>query len=142
MASRRLRLVALIGLVAVAVAATLTFAFSGGSNSVSTSLPPGLPVLHLADANGTLVALDRRRQVAVFRISCGWHVTPITYAKTKLEPGLYRVSLHNVAFNVGSLANWERIVLRSGWSGLIQLEPDPVRPFISNRASADCSPAS
>jgi hypothetical protein len=119
---------------AVAVGVTLpsTWRTTGAASA------PGRPVLlHDAVARGTLVAVNRRTNVAEFRIWCGWH-TAHGRATTKLPPGLYRVRLRGATFNVEagvnanvpgsgvanyeSLSTWEQTEgRRPGWHAWMSL---------------------
>jgi hypothetical protein len=138
----------------VALAAGLTSALRPAAERArfgSTSIPSNLPRLRDAVALGTLVALDRRTDVAEFRISCGWHATQIGRATTKLRPGLFRVPLHSFGFNVEtypagpesgvanavSLSTWERWTSSSGWKGALYLYPGPTKRWITDGGTTD-----
>jgi hypothetical protein len=94
-------------------------------------IPAAVPALHNAVALGTLVAIDRSKKLAEFRVKCGWYTEP----KRKVHHGLWKVSLHGLAFewesypngpasgiaHTESLSDWERVAVRRGWSGSLHL---------------------
>jgi len=129
---RRISVVAAL-LVVVAVAVPL----AGSLRPSGATFKPARPiVLRNAVALGTLVSINRRTDVAEFRISCGWHATRSGRATTKVPPVLYRVLLRRAAFTVESgvnpripgsgfatdpsLSAWERWE-RPGWRASLRL---------------------
>jgi hypothetical protein len=121
------------------------------------SIPSTVPALRGAVALGTLVALDPKAEVAEFRIRCGWYAgrgkptdPQATIAVRKLRPGLWKVPLRGVVFNVEtspngpasgvahptSLNGWERYVTRSGWTGSLWLASGS-KPSLSDGPTTD-----
>lgn len=101
-----------------------------------------VPELRGAVAVGTLTALDPKSAVAEFRIRCGWYAARGKPAdrdawvpKRKVHPGLWKVVLRGVWFNMETYPNgpasgianhvtlrdWERYSARVGWSGSLFL---------------------
>ena len=99
-----------------------------------------------AVALGTFVSLDRRRAVATFRISCGWH-TRGWHATTRVRPGLYTVSLRGGLFNVSDpydaadeikLSSWERRYSHSRWGpASIRVGSERSGPYLSTGPTTD-----
>ncbi len=100
------------------------------------AIPANVPVLRGAvTALATLVRIDPKASEGEFRTGCGWYTklqatTHYVIPKSKLRPGLWRVSLRGIEFDLNSAAGkaygytqavsratWERHVRLYGWSG-------------------------
>ncbi len=152
-ARRRARRRYLLLLVAIAVVAVVA-AFVSGTFRQSGAAPASAPPERLSNAValGTLVSLDLRKGVGVFRISCGWH-TKDWHATTRVQPGLYSVSLRGGRFNVEivdpsgppgngvaheeNLATWERWDARPGWTASLYLGWASRTPYFSDGPTTD-----
>lgn len=132
-ANRRMRRrrAAIVGALAVAaVAAGIAVALrsrAGAEDAGSASSWSSLPILRGADAFVTLVAIDRRADVAEFRVSCGvltkyanqaGLVPARKLALARVQPGLYRVPLRGGTLYVSSYAETP--------SGLVPSHANPV----------------
>ena len=106
---------------------------------------PRVPTLRNAAALGVLVRIDEPRQVAEFRISCGWYYSP----KERVRSGLWKVDLRHLSVgeesnpanmaaghvNTVSLKSWEHWAALRGWSGTLSLrERDG---YLSNGPTTD-----
>jgi hypothetical protein len=105
--TRRRRTAIAVALTVAAVAAGIRVA-----HRPTPSLPPSrssVPTLRGVDAFVTLVAIDRRTDVAEFRVKCGVFTAYASrsgdiprgkLAQARVQPGLYRVPLRGGYFNL------------------------------------------
>jgi hypothetical protein len=149
-------------LVAAALAAGIAIALRSptGARDVDSAPWSNLPTLRGADAFVTLVAIDKRADVAEFRVRCGvftkyanqdGEVPAGKLAAARVQPGLYRVPLRGGTFdratfmqtpsgpvptnpNYLTLTTWERWT-HSGWKA--SLRSGSTGPFLSDGATTD-----
>jgi hypothetical protein len=136
---------------AVLLLLTMTTSVLAANRVPTRSIPSTVPTLRGAVALGTLVALDSKADVAEFRIRCGWYARRgkpseqlATVPLRKIRPGLWKVFLRGLSFNMESYPNgpasgiahttslnvWERYAARFGWRGTVFLATGWSGPFV------------
>jgi hypothetical protein len=101
----------------LAVGSALLLAAVGTAASKPRLVPvhaiaSSVPTLRGAVVSGTLVALDRRADVAEFRIRCGWYAVrgkpddpQATMPTHKVRPGFWKVAVSGFNFTVERYPN-------------------------------------
>ena len=123
-------------LLLAAVAGTSGQAAISGKPIPVGAIAPNIPALRgPVTALATLVRIDPKASEAEFRTGCGWYTklqaaTHYVIPRSKLRPGLWKVNLRGIEFDLDSdpgkadgytqsvsRATWERHVTRFGWAG-------------------------